>query len=155
MQKKVTVIIPIFAVICLLGVIYMKYYEYEYADAFYYLTIIIFICMIIGMFWHIPTAKIPKEEEKKIIPLIPIAEEEKKIEKKVISYPPTDVSGAIHVNTLVSITDILTLNLRTYIGRSCLLCENKDICCEKYENKLSSDDFLGNIECMEENVGTT
>lgn len=65
----------------------------------------------------------------------------------IIPYPK-EVSGAIYSDTFISLDEKNVLNMRTFIGRSCLLCDKQDECWEKYKNIISHGEFLSNAECL-------
>lgn len=65
----------------------------------------------------------------------------------IIPYPK-EVSGAIYADTFISLNEKNVLNMRTFIGRSCLLCDKQDECWEKYKNTISHGEFLSSAECL-------
>ncbi len=68
-------------------------------------------------------------------------------EYNIIPYPK-EVVGAIYADTFISLDEKNVLNMRTFIGRSCLLCDKQDECWEKYKNTMGHDEFLSSIECL-------
>jgi hypothetical protein len=65
----------------------------------------------------------------------------------IIPYPK-EVSGAIYADTFIPLNETDVLNMRSFIGRSCLLCDKKDECWENYKNTMTHDGFLSNIDCL-------
>jgi len=65
----------------------------------------------------------------------------------IIPYPK-EVPGAIYADTFIPLNEKEILNMRTFIGRSCLLCDKQEECWENYKNTMSHDEFLSNIECL-------
>lgn len=65
----------------------------------------------------------------------------------IIPYPK-EVSGAIYADIFIPLNETEILNVRTFVGRSCLLCDKKDECWENYKNTMTHDGFLSNIDCL-------
>jgi hypothetical protein len=96
-------------------------------------------------------------EETGIMPQVEVLEEaippEPELEEDIIpeNYNiipyPKEVSGAIYADTFIPLNKTEILNMRTFIGRSCLLCDKQEECWENYKNTMSHDEFLSNIEC--------
>ncbi|MDI6917393.1 MAG: hypothetical protein QMC80_06315 [Thermoplasmatales archaeon] len=97
-------------------------------------------------------------EETGILPQVEVLEEaippEPELEQDVIpeNYNiipyPKEVSGAIYADTFIPLNETEILNMRTFIGRSCLLCDKQEECWENYKNTMTHDEFLSNTECL-------
>lgn len=120
-----------------------------------YLGSAIFIILIVIMImWMAPPKKVEvaEEEEEELVteekpPVVIEAEPPTELPKEIISYP-AEVEGAIYADTLVELAYNTTLNLRTFLGRSCLLCPEQALCLEKYKEKLTRESFLASVECF-------
>lgn len=149
---------------------FVKAYEYFGFDTWLYLGSAIFIAFIVIMILFTPAGKKEYEEEKEqeekapvtveavestIEPEIPVFEgadvesPEQEIipDYNIIPYPK-EVSGAIYADTFIPLNETDVLNMRSFIGRSCLLCDKKDECWENYKNTMTHDVFLLNIDCL-------
>lgn len=149
---------------------FAKAYEYFGFDTWLYLGSAIFIAFIVIMILFTPAGKKEYEEEKEqeekapvtveavestIEPGIPVFEgadvesPEQEIipDYNIIPYPK-EVSGAIYADTFIPLNETDVLNMRSFIGRSCLLCDKKDECWENYKNTMTHDVFLSNIDCL-------
>ena len=149
---------------------FAKAYEYFGFDTWLYLGSAIFIAFIVIMILFTPAGKKEYEEEKEQEEKAPVTVEavEPPIESgipvfegadvespeqeiipdyNIIPYPK-EVSGAIYADTFIPLNETDVLNMRSFIGRSCLLCDKKDECWENYKNTMTHDGFLSNIDCL-------
>lgn len=149
---------------------FAKAYEYFGFDTWLYLGSAIFIAFIVIMILFTPAGKKEYEEEKEQEEKAPVTVEavEPPIESEMPAFEgadvespeqeiipdyniipyPKEVSGAIYADTFIPLNETDVLNMRSFIGRSCLLCDKKDECWENYKNTMTHDGFLSNIDCL-------
>ena len=95
------------------------------------------------------SVELPIESEMPVFEGVDVESPEQEIipDYNIIPYP-REVSGAIYAGTFIPLDEKNVLNMRTFIGRSCLLCDKKDECWENYKNTMTHDGFLSNIDCL-------
>ncbi len=95
------------------------------------------------------SVELPIESEMPVFEGVDVESPEQEIipDYNIIPYPK-EVSGAIYAGTFIPLDEKNVLNMRTFIGRSCLLCDKKDECWENYKNTMTHDGFLSNIDCL-------
>jgi hypothetical protein len=123
---------------------YVRAYQYFGIEQWLYLGTALFIIFITIMIWKWLPVK-PEIHEK--APVIIEAEPVYSEEKLVISYPK-GVNAAVYVDTFVELDRNTELNLRTFLGRSCLFCEHREKCWDEYKEVISIEKFLASIDCF-------
>jgi|GEM_PF-6137140 len=95
-------------------------------------------------------AKKPKEVKKKEESKKESAEvtEKKAGKKRIIEYPKKE-TGCIYSNTLIPIDKNLVLNLRVFVAKSCMLCDEQEKCWAGFKNSVNYQDFMANVDCKE------
>ncbi|MDI6707489.1 MAG: hypothetical protein QME47_00110 [Candidatus Thermoplasmatota archaeon] len=163
LRSRWFLLIPIVAIIYTVWVIllalgktlgYARAYEPFGFDQWLYLGSALFIILIvITIMWMPPPKKEAIEEEATVAeeraPVIIEAEPlpAQELEKNIIAYPK-EVEGAIYSDTFIELDERTVLKLRSFIGRSCLLCPNRYECLEEYKEKISFQDFISSIDCF-------
>ncbi len=73
---------------------------------------------------------------------------EKAGKKRIVEYPKKE-TGCIYSNTLIPINKNLVLNLRVFVAKSCMLCDDQESCWAGFKNSVNYKDFMANTECKD------
>ncbi|MEW6069587.1 MAG: hypothetical protein AB1485_03135 [Candidatus Thermoplasmatota archaeon] len=169
LRSKWFLLIPVIAILYTIWVVllalgktlgYAKAYEFWGFEQWLYLGSVLFIILIVVMIiWMAP----PKKEEVKEEVSAVIAEERPPViieaeplpampeQQKIIEYPQ-GIEGAVYADTFIELDKTTILNLRTFIGRSCLLCPTRNECLEEYKEKIKFEDFISSVDCFKAKV---
>lgn len=163
----VAIIYTVWVILLALGKTFgyaIQMFGFSFQQWLYIGSLVFIILIVIMILWMAPPKKeeLPAEEETAergevpsvVIEAEPYPEvvpepvvEPPLAEEKIISYPK-EIEGAVYADTMIELGESTVLNLRTFLGRSCLLCPEQNECWEKYKDTILREEFDTSIDCF-------
>lgn len=163
----IAVIYTAWAILLALGKTFgyvIQVFGFSFQQWLYVGSAVFIILIVIMILWMAPPKQeeLPAEEEEaehEAVPSVVIeaepypeaasepAAESSPAEEKIISYPK-EIEGAVYADTMIEIEKSVILNLRTFLGRSCMLCPEQNGCWEKYKSAVTREGFDASIDCF-------
>lgn len=163
----IAVIYTAWAILLALGKTFgyvIQVFGFSFQQWLYVGSAVFIVLIVIMILWMAPPkkeellAEEEKAEQEAVLPVVIEAEpypeaasepvvEPAPAEEKVVSYPK-EIEGAVYVDIMIEIEKNTILNLRTFLGRNCMLCPEQNGCWEKYKSAVTREEFDTSIDCF-------